>query len=67
MKRIDTCMWVLAISNSKIFGDSIFNSKIALSEYDKTQNNLLENILKFNSKVTPSSIADKKKVMLLKV
>ena len=67
MKRIDTCMWVLAISNGKIFGDSIFNSKIALSEYDKTQNNLLENILKFNSKVTPRSIADKKKVMLLKV
>ena len=67
MKQTDTCMWVLAISNSKIFGDSIFNSKIALSEYDKTQNNLLENILKFNSKVTPSSIADKKKVMLLKV
>ena len=67
MKQTDTCMWVLAISNSKIFGDSIFNSKITLSEYDKNQNNLLENILKFNSKVTPRSIADKKKVMLLKV
>ena len=66
MKQIDTCMWVLAISNSKIFGASIFNSKITLSEYGKNQNNLLENILKFNSKVTPTSIADKKKSIAFK-
>ena len=39
----------------RFFEDSIFSDKITLSETDKKQTNLLENILIFNSKLSPRS------------
>ena len=39
----------------RFFEDSIFSGKITLSETDKKQTNLLENILRFNSKLRPRS------------
>ena len=39
----------------RFFEDSIFSDKITLSETDKKQTNLLENILRFNSKLRPRS------------
>ena len=41
------------------FGDSIFTGKITLSEADKKQSNLLDDISNFNNKVRPGSKADK--------
>ena len=34
------------------FGDSILNGKVTISEADKNQSNLFENVLEFNTKVT---------------
>ena len=33
------------------FGDSILNGKVTISEADKNQSNLFENVLEFNTKV----------------
>ena len=41
------------------FGDSIFTGKITLSEADKKQSNLLDDISNFNNKVRPGSKAEK--------
>ena len=51
---------------SRYFDDSIFNCKVAVIEADK-KSNLLENILKFNSKAIPRAKADQEKKILLKV
>ena len=39
----------------RFFEDIIFSGKITLSETDKKQTNLLENILRFNSKLSSRS------------
>ena len=56
------------IPTIRSFGDGISNGKIATSEADKKQNNIMKAILQFNDKVRPRSIANKdKKERLMKV
>ena len=45
----------------KSFGDIISNGKVTLGKADKKQNNLLRNILEFNTRVRPKSKGDEKK------
>ena len=43
------------------FGDIISNGKVTLGKADKKENNLLRNILEFNTRVRPKSKGDEKK------
>ena len=46
----------------RCFGDSIFSSKITISEADKKQSNLLNITLNLNNKVRPRSKAKEEKI-----